>query len=148
MTTKISREIRLKNRPVGLPSASDFELAEVAVPKVGDGEILVQNIYMSVDPYMRSRMYDRKSYLPPFQLDQSLDGACVGRVVESKSKQFQIGDFVFGMYGWREYFNSDGTGLMKIDPNVAPIQAYLGTVGTPGLTAYYGLLEIGKPKEG
>ena len=148
MTNKISREIRLKNRPVGLPSESDFELAEVTLPEVGDNELLVQNIYMSVDPYMRGRMVDRKSYLPPFQLGQALDGGCVGRVVESNNEQYQTGDFVFGMVGWREYFISDGAGLMKIDANLAPIQAYLGTVGMPGLTAYYGLLEIGKPKEG
>jgi NADPH-dependent curcumin reductase CurA len=148
MTTKISKEIRLKNRPVGLPGEIDFELAEVAVPEVGEGEILVQNIYMSVDPYMRARMYDRRSYMPPFQLDQPLDGGCIGRVVDSKNKQFQTGDLVFGMYGWREYFLSDGKGILKIDPNVAPIQTYLGTLGMPGLTAYYGLLKIGKPKEG
>jgi NADPH-dependent curcumin reductase CurA len=148
MADKISKEIRLKNRPVGLPGESDFELAEVAVPEAGDGEILVQNIYMSVDPYMRGRMYDRKSYAPPFQLDRPLDGACVGRVVESKNKQFQVGDFVLGMSGWREYFISDGKGILNIDPAVAPIQAYLGTVGMPGRTAYHGLLEIGKPQEG
>ena len=148
MTDKISREIRLINRPIGIPGESDFELAEVPVPEIGDGELLVQNIYMSVDPYMRGRMYDRKSYVPPFQLDQPLDGGCVGRVVESKNAKFQADDLVFGMFGWREYFISDGTGLMKIDPSLAPAQAYLGTVGMPGLTAYYGLLEVGKPKEG
>ena len=148
MTTKISREIRLKNRPVGLPGESDFELAEVALSEVHSGELLVQNIYMSVDPYMRGRMYDRQSYVPPFQLNQPLDGGCVGRVVESQNAQFQTGDFVLGMSGWREYFISDGTGIMKIDPNIAPIQAYLGAVGMPGLTAYYGLLEVGKPKDG
>lgn len=148
MTEKVSREIRLKNRPVGLPDAADFELAEVAVPNVRDGEILVQNIYMSVDPYMRGRMYDRKSYVPPFQIGHPLEGGCVGRVVDSKNDQFQVGDFVLSMMGWREYFLSNGTGLLKIDPKVAPIQAYLGTVGMPGLTAYVGLLDIGKPKEG
>jgi len=148
MTNKISREIRLKNRPVGLPSETDFELAEVTLPEPGDGQLLVQNIYMTVDPYMRGRMYDRKSYVPPFQLGQPLDGGCVGRVAESKNDQYQTGDFVFGMLGWRESFVSDGTGLMKIDANLAPIQAYLGTLGMPGLTAYYGLLEIGKPKAG
>jgi NADPH-dependent curcumin reductase CurA len=148
MVEKVSREIRLKNRPAGLPTESDFELAEVAVPEVDDGEVLVQNIYMSVDPYMRGRMYDRKSYAPPFQLGQPLDGGCVGRVVESKNEQFQAGDFILGMYGWREYFTSDGNGIFKVDPNVAPIQTYLGTLGMPGLTAYYGLLEIGQPKEG
>jgi len=148
MNAKISREIHLNNRPVGLPAESDFELAEVTVPEVGERQVLVQNIYMSVDPYMRGRMVDKRSYLPPFQLGQPLDGGCVGRVVESKNEQFQVGDFVLGISGWREYFISDGTGLHKIDPQVAPIQAYLGTLGMPGLTAYSGLLEIGKPNEG
>ena len=148
MAAKISREIRLKNRPVGLPAESDFELAEVRVPQVGQSQVLVENIYMSVDPYMRGRMVDRKSYVPPFQIGQPLDGGCVGRVVESKNEQFKVGDFVLGMFGWREYFISDGTGILKIDPKVAPIQAYLGTLGMPGLTAYVGLLDIGKPKEG
>jgi NADPH-dependent curcumin reductase CurA len=148
MAEKISREIRLKNRPVGLPAESDFELAEVRVPQVGQRQVLVENIYMSVDPYMRGRMVDRKSYVPPFQIGQPLDGGCVGRVVESKNEQFKVGDFVLGMFGWREYFISDGTGLFKIDPNLAPIQAYLGTLGMPGLTAYVGLLDIGKTKQG
>jgi len=148
MSAKISREIRLKNRPVGMPAESDFELAEVTLPQVGEKQVLVQNIYMSVDPYMRSRMIDRKSYVPPFQIGQPLDGGCVGRVVASQNGQFQVGDFVLGMSGWREYFISDGTGIFKIDPKVAPIQAYLGTLGMPGLTAYVGLLDIGKPKEG
>jgi NADPH-dependent curcumin reductase CurA len=148
MNPQISREIRLKNRPAGLPTESDFELAEVTLPQVGERQVLVQNVYMSVDPYMRGRMVDRKSYVPPFQLNQPLEGGCVGRVVESKNDQFQVGDFVLGRLGGREYFISDGTGIFKIDPKVAPIQAYLGTLGMPGLTAYVGLLDIGKPKEG
>ena len=148
MNATVSREIRLKNRPVGLPAESDFELAEVTIPEVHAGELLVQNIYMSVDPYMRGRMYDRKSYVPPFQLNQPLEGGCVGRVVESKNEQFKAGDFVLGMLGWREYFISEGSGITKIDPDLAPIQAYLGTLGMPGLTAYVGLLDIGKPKAG
>jgi NADPH-dependent curcumin reductase CurA len=101
MAEKVSREIRLKNRPAGLPSESDFELAEVTLPQVGERQVLVQNIYMSVDPYMRGRMVDRKSYVPPFQLNQPLEGGCVGRVIESKNEQFQVGDFVLGMLGWR-----------------------------------------------
>ena len=148
MNAKVSREIRLKNRPIGLPTESDFELAEVTVPQLGEGQVLIRNIYMSVDPYMRGRMYDRKSYVPPFQLNQALDGGCVGRVIESNNEQYQAGDLVLGMNGWREYFVSDGTGVLKIDPNIAPAQAYLGTVGMPGLTAYYGLLEVGKPQDG
>jgi NADPH-dependent curcumin reductase CurA len=148
MTKKISREIRLKSRPEGLPAETDFELAEAEIPEVGDGDVLVQNIYMSVDPYMRGRMYDRKSYVPPFQVGMPLEGGCVGRVTESKSGSFEIGDYVLGMLGWREYFVSGGDGLIKIDPGLAPIQTYLGTLGMPGLTAYTGLLHIGQLKKG
>jgi len=148
MTSKISKEIRLKNRPEGLPAKSDFELAEVTIPVVNQGEILVQNVYMSVDPYMRARMYDRKSYLPPFQIGQPLEGFCVGQVVESKNEGFSVGDYVLSMLGWREYFVSGGDGLTKIDPGLAPVQAYLGAVGMTGMTAYVGLLRIGQLKEG
>jgi NADPH-dependent curcumin reductase CurA len=97
---------------------------------------------------MRGRMIDRKSYVPPFQLNMPLEGGCVGQVMASNTDKFEVGDFVLGMSGWREYYVSDGSGLFKIDPAVAPIQAYLGTLGMPGLTAYYGLLEIGKPEKG
>jgi NADPH-dependent curcumin reductase CurA len=148
MTETISREIRLRSRPVGMPSESDFELAQVVIPEPGEGEVLVRNIYMSVDPYMRGRMVDRESYVPPFQLGRPLQGGCVGQVVRSKGGRFQVGDYVLGMLGWREYYVSDGAGLIKIDPNLAPIQAYLGTLGMTGLTAYVGLLDIGQPKEG
>jgi len=148
MTHTKSREIRLKNRPAGLPRETDFELAEVELAAIGAGEVLVQNIYMSVDPYMRGRMIDRKSYVPSFQLGEPLDGGCVGRVIASKNGPFHVGDYVSGMLGWREYFVSDGQGLVKVDPARAPIQSYLGTLGMPGLTAWAGLLEIGRPKEG
>ena len=148
MTQTKSREIRLKNRPEGLPGENDFELAEVELPDPSEGEILVQNIYMSVDPYMRGRMYDRESYIPPFQIGKPLEGGCIGRVIESKNGPFQIGDNVVGMLGWREHFVSDGQGLLKIEPGIAPIQTHLGILGMPGLTAYAGLLHIGNPKEG
>jgi hypothetical protein len=148
MTFTISREIRLKNRPEGMPRETDFELVEVELPKIVGKEVLLKTIYMSVDPYMRGRMNDRKSYVPPFQLGEPLDGGCVGRVVESKKGPFQVGDYVYGMLGWREYFISDGQGLVKVDSSMAPLQSYLGTVGMPGLTAWAGLLYIGKPKEG
>jgi NADPH-dependent curcumin reductase CurA len=153
MTKTISREIRLRNRPVGLPTESDFELVEVPIAEPREGEILVRNIYMSVDPYMRGRMDDlersiSKYYIPPFQLGETLDGGCVGRVVKSNRGKFQVGDYVSSFLGWREYFVSDGSGFTKIDPGVAPIQAYLGVLGMPGRTAYVGLLNIGQPKEG
>jgi NADPH-dependent curcumin reductase CurA len=148
VTENISKEIHLKNRPKGLPTENDFELAGVAIPVTGDGQILVQNIYMSVDPYMRGRMFDRQSYVPPFQIGKPLEGGCVGRVIESKNQAFKVGDYVLSMLGWREYFVSGGEGLTKIDPTLAPVQAYLGTVGMPGMTAYVGLLHIGELKEG
>lgn len=143
-----SREIRLKSRPVGLPDESNFELAEVTVDSPGEGEVLVRNLYMSVDPYMRGRMIDRKSYVPPFPVGAVLDGGAVGEVVESNSDAFQVGDHVLGMHGWREYFISPAAALQKVDGSAAPLSAYLGVLGMPGLTAYVGLLDIGKPQPG
>ena len=144
----LSREIRLARRPVGLPRESDFELAEMRIPELGEKEVLVRNIYMSVDPYMRGRMNDRPSYVPPFQLGEPLGGACVGQVVVSRNPMFKDGDCVSSSRGWREYLVSDGTDLVKIDPRLAPIQAYLGPLGMPGMTAYIGLLHVGQPKVG
>jgi len=148
MQTIVSREIRLKSRPVGVPKESDFEHVEVAVPDIGTDQLLVRNLYMSVDPYMRGRMNDLKSYIPPFQIGQTLEGGSVGEVVASNNDHFKPGDNVVSFLGWREFFVSDGVGLTKIEPANVPVQAYLGTLGMPGLTAYCGLLEIGKPAEG
>jgi NADPH-dependent curcumin reductase CurA len=148
MPENISREIHLKRRPTGLPSESDFELAQVPVPEPGAGEALVRNIYMSVDPYMRGRMVDRASYVAPFPLGQPLDGGCVGQVVKSNGARLQGGDYVLGFRGWREYYVSNGSDLTKIDPQLAPIDSYLGTFGMPGMTAYVGLLDIGQPEAG
>jgi len=143
-----SREIRLKSRPEGMPVADNFELAETELPTLSQNELLVKNLYMSVDPYMRGRMMDRKSYLPPFQIGQPLEGGSIGEVVESKNDKFKPGELVLSMLGWREYFVSNGDGLMRIGPGNAPVQAFLGALGMTGLTAYSGLLEIGRPKEG
>jgi NADPH-dependent curcumin reductase CurA len=144
----LSREIRLAHRPIGLPRESNFELAEVRIPEPRKEEVLVRNIYMSVDPYMRGRMIDRPSYVPPFQIGEPLAGACVGQVVASKSAMFRAGDYVSGAQGWREYYLSDGAALTKIDPHLAPIQTYLGALGMPGMTAYVGLLHLGLPRAG
>jgi len=143
-----SREIHLKRRPQGIPSPDDFELVTVSIPTPEAGQMLVRNIYMSVDPYMRGRMRDRRSYVPPFQLGEPLTGGCVGQVIQSNGGPFDEGDYVLGMLGWREYYLSDGEGLMPIDPSIAPMQAFLGTVGMPGQTAYFGLLDIGQPQAG
>jgi NADPH-dependent curcumin reductase CurA len=148
METLTSWEIRLKTRPVGMPKEADLTLLQVPVRRPGKGEVLVRNLYMSVDPYMRGRMMDRKSYIAPFQVGAVLEGGAVGQVVASEEGPFEKGDYVLSMLGWREYFVSDGSGLRSIDPTAAPIQAYLGVLGLTGFTAYVGLQEIGRPKEG
>ena len=153
MSEVISREIHLKNRPDGMAKEGDFELVEVPITTLKKGELLVRNIYMSVDPYMRGRMDDpersvSKDYIPPFELGETLTGGCIGQVVKSNEGKFQVGDYVSGGQSWREYCISDGSDVAKIEPNLAPIQAYLGTLGMPGKTAYFGLLNIGHPKEG
>lgn len=144
-----SREIRLKRRPAGMPEAADFELAEVTVPEPGAGQILVHNIFMSVDPYMRGRMVDRASYVPPFQVGEPLSGGAVGKVAAvNGNPQFREGDYVLNFSGWREWFITGGGELQKVDPGLAPIQGYLGAFGMPGLTAYGGLLRGGQLKDG
>jgi NADPH-dependent curcumin reductase CurA len=141
------KEIRLASRPVGEPKESDFELAEAPVPEPSDGEVLVRNVYLSVDPYMRSRMNDTKSYAPSFQVGKPLQGGAVGQVVESRSPALSAGDWVNSMFGWREYYVADGSSLMKIDPSLAPPPTALGVLGLTGFTAYVGLLDIGSLAE-
>jgi len=150
MAATTSREIRLKSRPTGMPGPEHFELATTPVPAPADGQVLIRNVWMTVDPYMRGRMMDRESYIPPFQVGQVLDGGSVGEVVASRGGPFAVGDYVCGFAsgGWREHYVSDGSGLQKVDGGAAPLQAYLGILGMPGLTAYTGLLRIGEPKEG
>ncbi len=151
-----SREIRLKSRPVGVPATTDFELASVEVGAPGDGEIQIKNLWMSVDPYMRGRMTDRKSYVPPFELGKVLQGGAVGEVTASNDPDFKVGDIVSTMFGWREAFNvspkalaAAGMGAVtKIDTHGLPPQTFLGIAGMPGLTAYVGLLKIAALKEG
>ncbi len=142
------REIHLAARPVGTPKPSDFRVVETPVPEPADGQFLVRNIYMSVDPYMRGRMRDVKSYVPPFQIGAVLDGGSVGAGDRLATPEFAEGDFVVGGQGFREYYVSDGAGQRKVDPKLAPLSAYLGILGMPGLTAYVGLIDLGKPKAG
>ena len=118
MAKIFSREIRLKNRPVGMVTEKDFELVEVEIPEIQDGQILVQNIYISVDPYMRGRMGERETYISPFELGKPMDGGCVGQVVRSRSENFQEGDYVLGDRGWRDFFVTDGQRLNPIDPEI------------------------------
>ena len=145
---KVGHEVHLKQLPVGFPTENNFEFVRVSVPAPKQGEFLVRNIWMSVDPYMRGRMNKTKSHLPSFQLNKPLEGACVGQVLESKNNQFKVGDYLLSNFGWREYWLSmDGSGITKVDPNMAPIQSYLGVLGMTGLTAYIGILKVGELKE-
>lgn len=147
MSQEQNSEIHLVKRPKGLPTEQDFKLVTGPVLEPKEGEILVQNKYMSVDPYMRGRMNKGKSYIAAFSLNAPLEGGCVGEVIQSKNKKFQKGDYVQSMKGWRKYFVSSGKGLQKIDPNIAPIQNYLSVLGMTSFTAYAGLLKVGKLKE-
>jgi NADPH-dependent curcumin reductase CurA len=129
-----------------MPTESNFELVKVNISDPKEGEFLVRNIWMSVDPYMRGRMEETKSYIPSFQLGKPLEGGCIGQIIKSKNNQFRVGEYVLGnFFGWREYWLSNGNGdVMKIDPKIAPIQWHLGILGMTGLTAYVGLLKIGQ----
>ncbi len=147
-SSRTSREIRLASRPAGRPDAGNFVVVEKALDEPRPGEVLVENLFMSVDPYMRGRMTDRPSYVPPFVIGQPLDGAAVGRVLLSRSDSFAAGDIVTHGFGWRERVVAPARALTKIDPVAAPLPAYLGVLGMTGLTAYVGLLDIGALKEG
>jgi NADPH-dependent curcumin reductase CurA len=148
MKNQKSREIRFKTRPEGMPTAANFELVESDVPTPGPGQVLVRNSYMSVDPYMRGRMSDRASYAEGFKLGETMTGGAVGQVVASNNDKWKVGDHVSHFGGWREWYVSTGADFQKVDPNIAPLSAYLGTFGMPGLTAYAGLLRVGELKDG
>src|SRR3954454_24738059 len=143
-----SREIRLAARPTGEPQPSDFELAEVEVAEPAEGEIVVRNAFMSVDPYMRGRMDDRQSYVPPFQLGEPLTGGAVGEVVASRAQGLEEGDVVLHDLGWRDYALVRASHARKVDTSLARPSAYLGVLGMPGLTAYVGLLDIAGLRDG
>ncbi len=144
----LSRAVSLKNRPVGTPTPDDFQVTEVAVPEPGAGEVLVENVCMSVDPYMRGRMWDRKSYIPPFQMGETLTGGAIGRVTQSNDPKLSVGDHVESFLGWREAFVAPGAQLRRLGNLEAPPSAYLGVLGMPGMTAYVGLLEVGATQNG
>lgn len=143
-----SREVHLKRRPVGMPTPKDFEIVEVEVGEPGDGEVVVENLYMSVDPYMRGRMRDRESYAEPFQVGEVMTGGAVGRVVASKAPDLDEGDLVLSSFGWRERFRTGADSVSAMGEPLASPSAYLGIMGMPGLTAYVGLLRAAELKDG
>jgi len=137
--TRMSREIRLVSRPNGIPTAADFTLARTELPPIGDQEVLVRNLFMSVDPYMRGRMHEGLSYVPAFELGEPLDGGAVGEVVASRAAAFKPGDAVVSNFGWREYFVASPKELRPVSRDVAPLSVYLGALGMTGMTAWAGL---------
>lgn len=146
--TASSREIRLAARPVAEPTVSDFALVEVPVPELTTRQLLVRNRWMSVDPYMRGRMWDRPSYVPPFQVGVALEGRAIGEVVETNDPTVQEGALVLHNHGWRDFAAVPVDEATPIDPKLAPPEAYLGVLGMPGMTAYVGLLDVAKLRDG
>ncbi|WP_378185569.1 NADP-dependent oxidoreductase [Aquimarina sp. W85] len=144
----MNKSILLKNRPEGKPALSDFEFVEIDKPNPKDGEVLLKAKYVSVDPYLRGRMRDVKSYIEPFKLNEPVESGIIAEVISSKNSNFEEGEFVNGMLQWKNYQISTGTGLNKVDKDMAPLTAYLGVLGLTGITAYLGLEKIGKLKEG
>ena len=145
----MTKTIVLKNRPKGKPSISDFEfLTDDLDLNIKEGELLLETTYVSVDPYLRGRMSDEKSYVPPFELNKPIQSGVIAKVLESKNDKFVKGDYVSGMLDWKTKQVSTGEGLLKVDGSKAPLSAYLGVLGMTGLTAYSGLTQIGKPKAG
>src|ERR1017187_10283794 len=139
MPDMMSREIRLASRPNGLPTAANFTLARTELEPLQDQQVLVRNLFMSVDPYMRGRMNDGKSYVPPFELGKPLDGGAVGEVIESRAKEFKPGDAVTSNFGWREYFMASPKELHSVSREIQPLSVYLGALGMTGMTAWVGL---------
>src|SRR5262247_4598402 len=148
MAGNINRQILLRSRPHGPPSLDNFELTETPIPEPGEGEVLMRTVYLSLDPYMRGRMSAAKSYATPAAVGQPMVGGTVGEIVKSRNPKYSVGDIVLGYGGWQEYALSNGAGLRKLDPKVAPVSTALGVLGMPGMTAYVGLLEIAQPKPG
>jgi len=142
MLPTTTRAWHLLARPKGWPQEKDFALREIDIPELGPGQLLVRNLFLSVDPAMRGRMNDVKSYTPPFELDKPMEGGAVGRVIASNADGFAEGDHVVHWLGWREYSVVDAKGATKVDPDLAPLSAYLGVLGMTGLTAWAGLLDV------
>src|SRR6201993_2728328 len=143
-----NRQVLLKRRPTGVPTTADFEIADGPIPDPGNGEVLVRGIYLSLDPYMRGRISGARSYAKPVEIGAVMEGRVVGQVVRSRDPGFREGDYVYGGYGWQLYSVVPPKDLLKLDPNEAPLSTALGVLGMPGLTAYVGLSEIGRPQRG
>ncbi len=148
MASQSNRKITLKSRPDGYPKLSDFELIEEPIPQPGEGEVLIQSIWLSLDPYMRGRMREGGTYAPSMELGDVMIGSAIGRIVESRTSLFSVGEIVDGAIGWQEYGVSDGSNLRRVDPSLGPLSTALGILGMTGMTAYFGFLHVCDPKPG
>ncbi len=148
MNTLTNRRIVLAARPQGAPQSSDFSMISEPIPDLGEGEIISRTIYLSLDPYMRGRMNEGKSYAAPVEIGETMCGGTVSQVLKSNNPEFAKDDYILTYDGWQEYAVSDGKGARKLDPTQAPISTAVGVLGMPGMTAYMGLLEIGQPQSG
>jgi NADPH:quinone reductase len=144
----VTRQFKLAARPVGLPKESDFTLATAPMPAPADGQVLVKTAFLSVDPYMRGRITGVRTYADPVLVGDVMQGGTVGQVVQSKSPDLAPGDFVIGQWGWQEHAAMDAKTVRKLDPKLAPVSTALGVLGMPGMTAYFGFLDICTPKAG
>jgi len=144
----MNKVILLNNRPVGKPTLNDFKFTSASVPVPPAGQVLLKTLYVSVDPYLRGRMNESKSYVPSFELGKPIQSGIIAEVIDSTHAELKKGDFVSGILEWQEYQVSDGKGLKKVDQNISSLSSYLGILGMTGLTAYLGLIEIGAPKAG
>jgi len=148
VTAAVNHQFKLARRPVGMVQRSDFEYTDAPIPQPGDGEVLVKILYLSLDPAMRGWMNEGKSYIAPVGIGEVMRAGAVGRVVTSNDPSIAVGDHVVGVLGVQEYAVAKAKQLTKVDPRRAPLPVYLGTLGMPGMTAYFGLLDVGQPKEG
>lgn len=146
--SRVNHQIRLAQRPKGLPRETDWERTEEPVAEPQDGQILVKIKYLSLDPAMRGWMNEGKSYVPPVGIGEVMRALAAGEVIASRNDKFSVGDHVTGVFGVQEYAISDGQGVTKVDPSLVPLPMYIGTLGMPGMTAYFGLMDVGQPKEG
>lgn len=144
----MNKQVILKQRPVGLPDENTWEHIETDIPTAQDGQVVVKQHYISLDPAMRGWMNDTKSYIPPVQLGEVMRAGSVGEVIESKHSEFKVGDIISGAGGVQQYAVTDGKGWYKVDPKLVPMPVYIGTLGVPGMTAYFGILDVGAIKEG
>ncbi|MCP4459535.1 MAG: NADP-dependent oxidoreductase [Cytophagales bacterium] len=144
----MNKQLLLAKRPIGMPTADTWNLDTSEVPEIGDGELLIQNHYISLDPAMRGWMNDAKSYIPPVGIGEIMRAGTIGEVTTSNNEKFQVGDTVTGWGGVQQYTKTNGEGYYKVDTSLAPMPTYMGALGMPGMTAYFGILEVGKIKDG